>query len=501
MVLWARVSSREQREQGWSLPEQVRELREYAEQQGWAVAREYAIDESATRKGRITFNEMLDVVESDLSIAAIVSLRMDRLLRGRARDRLRLEVLRQDTGLKIRFVKEQFDETAFGEFVLGLRQGLAGLETGLLMERIQEGLLGRAKEGWYPHAPPFPYVRGNRKAGELPIRLDPARPERAALAKRLFEIVAEGHKVDEARELLAQEGHVYGPSSRRFPRPRAYALLRDRFCMGEFEFQGDIYPGKHEPIVSRELWERAQDVLDGRSRGPYGRGAVPYNGLIKCGLCGASMTGETIRKRRKDGSTKVYGYLRCSMSGNGHGKRGCKAPRLTVEEVERHLGELVELIRFEDDALEVVRSALRDSHRDHVERVESALASHRRQVTQAEERRKRAHRLALDGALSANDLRDLKQEIDGDLRAAQTEVARLETTSRAFYDEGLRLIELAQRLYEVWLAQDSAKKREILDCLLLNCVWDGVSLAPEWRRPFDLLAERPSLSLSRGDRI
>ena len=70
---------------------------------------------------------------------------------------------------------------------------------------------------------------------------------------------------------------------------------------------------------------------------------------------------------------------------------------------------------------------------------------------------------------------------------------RLKGETRNNYDEGVRVIELAQRLHSIWLTQDSRGKREILNCLLLNCVWDGVSLAPKWRKPFNLLAERPSL--------
>tara|TARA_R110002072_G_scaffold209080_3_gene366587 strand:+ start:2817 stop:4337 length:1521 start_codon:yes stop_codon:yes gene_type:complete len=500
VVLWARVSSKEQREKGWSLQEQVRELRDYVAQAGWVVATEYALDESASRSKRTVFNEMLSSVAADLGIAAVVSIRMDRLSRGKPNDVLRLNILRQETGLKIRFVKEQFDETAFGEFVLGLRQSLAGLEIGLMKERIRDGKTGRAREGWYPGKPPYPYVNGKKKNRESLIRLDPQRPQRAALAKRLFDLVAEGVPVDAACAKLGQEGFVYSARDPVIPRESADRLLRHRFHFGEFEWEGVVYQGKHEPFVTPELWQRVQDVLDGRGAGRYGKGTIPYNGLIKCGLCAsegrmASMTCEPVKKRLASGEIKIYGYLRCSMSGKGHGKRGCKVPRLSVPELEQHLGELVERIVFDDDALELVRTALCESHGDHVDRVETALRSFRLQLTKAERRKKRAYTLALDGGLEAPQLRELTDGIDADITRVRGEITRLEGESHAYYEEGIRVIELAQRLHEVWLRQDSALKREIIDCLVLNCTWDGVSLSPEWRRPFNLLVERPSPSL------
>src|SRR5262249_22821179 len=163
-----------------------------------------------------------------------------------ARDRLRLQVLVEDTGLKIAFVKEKFDENAFGRFAYGLRQELAGLEVGLLKERQREGYLGRAKEGWYPRRPMWPWITGDKARGEQPSRLDPARPERANAARRLFEVIVERRcTVDEARKIVAKEGHVYSTKSRVIPRSPAYRLVRDRFAYGEFLWEGVVYQGKH----------------------------------------------------------------------------------------------------------------------------------------------------------------------------------------------------------------------------------------------------------------
>lgn len=69
--------------------------------------------------------------------------------------------------------------------------------------------------------------------------------------------------------------------------------------MGEFEWNGRIYLGTHEPIVSRELWDRVQAVLDGRKAKRHRRVKhdFAFSGLIECGPRGSSIVGE-IKKQR-----------------------------------------------------------------------------------------------------------------------------------------------------------------------------------------------------------
>jgi hypothetical protein len=72
-----------------------------------------------------------------------------------------------------------------------------------------------------------------------------------------------------------------------------------------------------------------------------------------------------------------------------------------------------------------------------------------------------------------------RAEVDGEVAELERELRRMETDERAYYDEGIRVIELAQRIYGVWLVQDSPKKRADLDHIVLKCTWDGVSLVPK----------------------
>ena len=68
-------------------------------------------------------------------------------------------------------------------------------------------------------------------------------------------------------------------------------------------------------------------------------------------------------------------------------------------------------------------------------------------------------------------------------------------------DLALRVFELSQRLQDKWIAADIPEKRTLLQIVCLNLQLDGVTLVPEIRKPFDMIAEGLLVQASRGDWI
>jgi hypothetical protein len=83
-------------------------------------------------------------------------------------------------------------------------------------------------------------------------------------------------------------------------------ILSNRVYSGDFDWKGKTYRGTYEPLVSRELWQRAQDANAVRSskRHRKGKHDFPFSGLISCGHCGCSLVGD-IKKGK-------YIYYRCT---------------------------------------------------------------------------------------------------------------------------------------------------------------------------------------------
>ena len=110
VVVWARVSSREQRE-GYSIDAQLRATRQRADREGWEIAREFEVAESAKRGAeRAAFNEMLKWIKANAKrerINAILSHKLDRVCRN-MRDAVRLQELEDACGVQLAFVENEF---------------------------------------------------------------------------------------------------------------------------------------------------------------------------------------------------------------------------------------------------------------------------------------------------------------------------------------------------------------------------------------------------------
>jgi len=102
-----------------------------------------------------------------------------------------------------------------------------------------------------------------------------------------------------------------------------HKILRKRIYTGEFEYGGVTYHGSHEPLVEREVWERVQEILDGRHEKKHRkvRHDFPFSGLVSCGHYGCSLVGEMKKQR--------YVYCHCT------GYRGkCPEPYTREETLE-----------------------------------------------------------------------------------------------------------------------------------------------------------------------
>ena len=127
VVVWARVSSREQKE-GYSLDAQLRATRQKAERDGMNIVREFAIAESAKRGAdREEFNKMFRWVKENArknGVHAILAHKLDRVCRN-MRDAVRLQELEDDCGVRLAFVENEFGPGAAGQLSFNVMAAVA----------------------------------------------------------------------------------------------------------------------------------------------------------------------------------------------------------------------------------------------------------------------------------------------------------------------------------------------------------------------------------------
>ncbi len=94
-----------------------------------------------------------------------------------------------------------------------------------------------------------------------------------------------------------------------------YLLLRNTYYYGEFEYpvgSGEWYQGAHEPIITKELFDRVQESIRDHFIPKTESKEFAFTRLIKCGLCGSGISAEEKFKMLKNGGTNRHVYYRCT---------------------------------------------------------------------------------------------------------------------------------------------------------------------------------------------
>jgi site-specific DNA recombinase len=465
-VLYARVSSREQEQEGYSIPAQLKLIREYASKNGFTILKEFIDIETAKTTGRKAFGEMLVFLKTSRNCRTVLVEKTDRLYRN-----LRDAVTLEDLDAEIHFLKENQiiskDSRSQDKLTHGLHLLIARNYVENLREEVKKGMREKAEQGIYPGRAPFGY-RNNRIERIIEIH-----PENSGIVRRIFELYATGQfSLITLRKAIREE---FGKT---INRSYLHTILTNPVYLGTFEWGGQTYRGKHETFISQQLFENVQAVIRGHHKGKYRKHDLAFKGLLTCAHDDCSVTAEL--KKGK------YVYYRCS------GYRGkCELPRFREQEISEKLGEILKNISIPDDVLKRIEDSLqheqlrlRNESGKHRERLQARLDAVRRHMDQA-------YTDKLEGKIPEDfwqrkmaewrtQEQQIQMAIDGLKNNANSD--RLLTVQR--------ILELANKAYFLYLTRKPAEQAELLKKVLLNCAIDGVSVYPTYRKPFDMIFER-----------
>ena len=481
-VIYARVSSKEQEKEGFSIPAQLKLLRGYAAAHRLTVVEEFVDVETAKRIGRPGFTAMVGFFKKYAK--AKTSGRMRHILLVEKTDRLYRNlkdwVTLDDLDLEIHFVKENVvlaqDSRSSEKFIHGIKVLMAKNYIDNLSEEASKGMLEKAEQGFWPSSAPLGYRNIVGPNGRKTIEPD---PDVAPMVARLFEWYATGHHALEDITAMAQTaGLVSRRSKSPLSRGTIHKILRNRIYMGDFEWKGRIHQGVHVPLITRELWEGVQKVLDHRfaTRHRKVEHDFAFSRLIACGHCGCSLVGE-IKKGR-------YIYYHCT------GFKGkCPEPYVREEVLEVRFTDLLNGLAFDEEVMGWMTEALRQSHEDERRAHAEAVTRLQAEYTRLQNRIEAMYVDKLDGRVETRffdrKAAEWRAEQDRLVRAIESHQAADQT----YLEEGIRLLELGRRAHELFQKQEPREKRRLLDFVLSNCTWKDGELQATFRQPFDLIIE------------
>src|SRR6267378_6865991 len=171
-VVYARVSSKEQEKEGFSIPAQLKLLKEYAASNGFAIVQEYVDVETAKQTGRAAFGEMVAYLKAHPSIRVLLVEKTDRLYRN-----LKDWVTVDELDVEIHFPKEGVvlsrDSRSSEKFMHGIKVLMAKNYIDNLSEEARKGMQEKAEQGLWPTRAPVGYQNILGPDGKKIIDIDP----------------------------------------------------------------------------------------------------------------------------------------------------------------------------------------------------------------------------------------------------------------------------------------------------------------------------------------
>lgn len=345
IALYIRVSTEDQTK-GYSIPGQLEALRAYAAEHGLSIYREYVDDGYSGKSidGRPAMLELLADAKQG-RFHTVITWKLNRLARSLVDQLKMLELFKQHNISWMSLTEPLETNSAQGYFTAQMLGAIAQLEREQIAQNTRLGMQRRSQQGaWNSGNNVLGYEWVTNSDEEPHVRIV---PHEAKLVQVIFEQYRSGKGFKAITSHLNGAGYTTKRNN-----PFSVAAIRglltnvnyigliqytahERYTGRANDRSKQIVQGTHEPIISMELWNEVQSLLNQRSRPPTKQINRHYQlaGLLKCPVCGGSMIPAHTKAYRKNGNVHINHYYVCGEYRN-KGPSACKANAIPASPVE-----------------------------------------------------------------------------------------------------------------------------------------------------------------------
>lgn len=244
--IYVRISSDEQKRTGLSIDAQIRVCIKYCELKGWKVYRIYKDEgiSAGTLKKRPAIQEFMKDAE-DHKVSCLVSTKLDRVFRNLS-DAIKVLDRFREIGVNFAFVEQDIDTTsAIGRVIFVIIALFAELERQMTIERNRAIMSDKFDRGIPPSKIPYGYkpIFKNKEESKIVTRIE-IDTSKAKIVQNVFKMTSEGISYKDICNKFNLAPQSY------------YNILKNKVYMGIITFEGHEKIGNHEPLISKELWEK-----------------------------------------------------------------------------------------------------------------------------------------------------------------------------------------------------------------------------------------------------
>ena len=354
--LYARKSSESEDRQVQSIDDQIRLLKDLANNSNLKVVNVFIESKSAKKpNNRPIFEEMMNEIENG-EADGILCWQINRLSRNPI-DSARVQWLLQQGVLKsVQTIDKEYCPQD-NVLMFNVESGMANQFILDLSKNVKRGIQSKLEKGWKPGIPPLGYLN------DLINHTIVIDNERFILIRKSWDLLLSGnYSVPQILDILNNNWGFRTVKKKRIGnKPLSlsglYKIFTNPFYMGIIVHKEKEYVGNHKKMITTDEYERAQIILGRKGKARPKKHLFPFTGIIRCGDCGCMITAEKKRKLIKSTKEiKEYTYYHCTLRKK---EADCsQRESITQEDLENQIIEKIETLtimpEFKDWALEVL---------------------------------------------------------------------------------------------------------------------------------------------------
>lgn len=344
---YIRVS--DERQDEYSPDSQLKKIREYAAKDGYMIPDEFVFyDDGISGKSvkkRDDFNRMIALAkEKTHPFDVLFVWKFSRFARNQEESMVYKNLLKKK-GVTVVSVSEPIPEGHFGSLIERIIEWTDEYYLVNLGAEVTRGMTEKASRGEPTCPPPFGYIMRDKKY------YPDEESGKANIIREVFTLYSNGVKQREIAIMLGERGirTRYGkqPENRWIDyilRNPCYIgkirwSLDGARAVSKYDFNNEnimTVDGHHEPLISMELWDKVQKMLDAQKKAypKHARKSQPIDhllkGLVRCSVCGGSLAINGV-----SGKAKVRCLQCCNYSrGSCHTSHSITVPRIEAAFIE-----------------------------------------------------------------------------------------------------------------------------------------------------------------------
>lgn len=448
-AIYARVSTVEQADEGYSIDAQLKILRNICDEKGFELVEEF-VDRGISGKdivNRPGLQAMLQAVE-ERRLDIVLVWKMNRLSR-KITDMLNIVDSLKLYNVEFYSHTDNIDtNTPQGSFQFHIMAAVSEFERKNIAENVKMGMIERAQSGRWNGGVVYGYdiikVRDTmRKRGDTLLEINPAEAE---VVRKIFNLYNQGDGYKTIANRLNHEGHKT-KHKREHSINGVKTILMNPLYAGYIRYnvrqewstkrRKNINPdpvlvkGIHDPIIDEQTWKRTQELLKGRSRTPnrVHSGSYLLTGIMKCPQCGAGMVLSRTTNKRTNGEKRVLEYYACGQWKN-KGSSVCSSNGVRVDKANPYVINRIRKLLSDPSLLKGLIEAVNKNAKQEIQPLQKRHAHLVRRLESVERKREKTFSLYEDGMIKKIEVQKRLEASDVDIESLKNELFQIERQLR-----------------------------------------------------------------------